>query len=97
MSEMVERVARAIDPVAYRMRGLHSTRNRWPQVRKNARAAIEAMREPTKEILQAAHDGPLMADEHHMDEKTERWLTEMWQAMIDEILRDGAEPSSSEA
>ena len=56
-------------------------------------AAMKTMREPTEGMLQAAHDGPLMADEHHMDEKTEKWLGEMWQAMIDAALDEKEPPA----
>jgi len=52
------------------------------------RAAVEALMEPSRFVLQAVHDGPLGADDHHMDEKTEAWLTEMhratFQALLDE-------------
>lgn len=71
MSEMIERVARAI----------HESSSKWPWAgmsnmnkddrRKDARAAIEAMREPTEEIRDAwaAHaartDGAASARGYH--------------------------------
>lgn len=39
-------------------------------------------REPTHEMLAAAHDGPLMASDYPMDGKQIEWLREMWTAML---------------
>jgi hypothetical protein len=38
--------------------------------------------EPTPEILQAMHDGPLCASEYQMDEKAKAWLIDMYNAAI---------------
>ena len=38
--------------------------------------------EATKAMLQAAHDGPLMADDHNMTDKAEAWLQDIWRAML---------------
>jgi hypothetical protein len=36
--------------------------------------------EPTEAMLRAAHDGPLMAGDHVMEQKQREWLSEMWSA-----------------
>jgi hypothetical protein len=87
MNEMVERVARAIaghngyDPDD--MSGAHNIGGpMWMAFVQEARAAIEAMREPTMDMVVAG---------------TEQWLCEAamedrseanWRAMIDEALRE---------
>ncbi|AKR55755.1 hypothetical protein XM25_08073 [Devosia sp. H5989] len=38
--------------------------------------------EPTREMILAAHDGPLMAADHTMTAESEAWLIEMYQAML---------------
>ena len=76
MSEMIERVARAIweeefqEPVDYHTQEI---------TRDQARAAIEAMRVPTKEMKEAGINtgvglGPITS-------------AAIWQAMIDEALK----------
>jgi hypothetical protein len=37
----------------------------------------------TEEMLRAAHDGPLLAGEHSMNESNREWLGEMYAAMIE--------------
>ena len=58
MSEMIDRVARALDPGAFQMTGGDSADAR-EDARIMARAAIEAMREPTKAMIDAGmqHEG----------------------------------------
>ena len=56
-----------------------------------ARAVIEAIMEPDDSVLQAMHDGPLMADEHHMDDKTRAWLLDMWQTGLRALLAETGE------
>jgi hypothetical protein len=84
MSEMVERVARAIyaagkDDYAWPWDELNETRKEG--VRDVARAAIAAMREPTEAMLQAGSD---IAHVVTLDD---------WEYMIDEAL----EPAGAEA
>ncbi len=86
MSEMVERVARAIQatrgPHENWDRATEATRNLWMA---DARAAIEAMREPTAEMLAAG-----MAE-------AEVDLASEYRAMIGEALRTTAAPLSTAA
>lgn len=89
MSEIVERVARAIDPVAFIKleaseklkweKRVNIYRNRVGDARKLARAAIEAMREPTTAMLAAAQTAWLA-------DPAKRSST-LWQAMIDGALK----------
>ncbi len=73
MSEMVERIARAIHDAAHK--GLDFD---WPREMRiaQARAAIEAMRQPTDEML---YSGRWPNDV----------MGENWQAMIDAALGGG--------
>jgi hypothetical protein len=78
MSEMIEMVMKAIDEASTYGEG-----PRWRQELPNlARAAIEAMREPTKEMLSAGEKtfGDSFAVDHTAD------LAEAWPAMIDTAL-----------
>lgn len=57
MSEMIERVARAIDPAAFSYDAIRWYWELWAEkrqqkARENAAAAIEAMREPTDEMVE---------------------------------------------
>lgn len=70
MSEMIERVALAIS-------GSNDPANILTIHRDRAKAAIEAMREPTKAMVSAGYDE---ADGSHL------WR-EVWKAMIDEALK----------
>lgn len=38
--------------------------------------------EPVREMIAAAHDGPLGADEHTITDKTKQWLIDMYKAFI---------------
>lgn len=74
MSEMIERVARALAKLA--------DNDNWNEFVPDARAAIEAMREPTDAMMAAVDCAGEKAD----------WLsgrawTAAWQAMIDEALK----------
>lgn len=73
MSEVVERVAKAI---------LAKSGGYWvPGIEEElARAAIEAMREPTQKMVCAALD-------RHDKRPNEFGYTEHWKVMIDEALR----------
>lgn len=86
MSEMVERVARAIDPNAWE-EGAHwyAFERKWRRGKSlhAARAAIEAMREPTYSMKQAVKDG--------MDH------AEVWSAMIAAALTSPPPPPSDPA
>lgn len=76
MSEMVERVARAISP-----NWEYMSRNDRRNAVITARVAIEAMREPTEAMIKGA--GwlyPMYDDPHDRHE-------DVWSAMIDEALK----------
>jgi hypothetical protein len=81
MSEMVERVARAIQAQSGHQPATDEGWNRPENTlsvqnfRRMAKAAIEAMREPTEDMIQAGIDGPVGDTEGK------------WQAMIDEALK----------
>lgn len=74
MSEMVERVARAIEATYEQFAD--------PTPAQRARAAIEAMREPTGEMCQAA-----MLTAVRENKGIEYAPSQGWQAMIDECLK----------
>lgn len=79
MSEMVERVAAAIDEAI----------EKWdPRASKfrdfAARAAIKAMCEPTETMVEAGY----MADNGEDRNLGERGAKEAWQLMIDAALKD---------
>lgn len=75
--EMVERVARAIH------RKRHGDARGWRSVVPEARAAIQAMREPTNPMIDAAKDSgaALMVG-----------LTYVWRDMIDAALAEPTAP-----
>lgn len=84
---VVERVARAIDvadgrdpdaPANIRYPGGYPEGVSWKKQIPRARAAIEAMREPTDEMELAGWGAIPSAD-----------ATDIWQAMIDAALREG--------
>ena len=88
MSEMVERVARAIADAVYDAikAALFETRENyvdqnWPKFATDARAAIAAMREPTEAMAARGYD---MYDPEH---DSGPGPDEFWRAMIDEALR----------
>jgi hypothetical protein len=74
---MVEKVAKAIHEKAYETRGA----DRMPDWEAVAKAAIEAMREPTQEMLNARH---LITKDNYIADETDNW-----RAMIDAALTDG--------
>lgn len=77
MSEMVERVARALQAAS------EGDASEWTQWVREARAAIEAMREATTEMARAASDP-------YTEGRDEYWLRdEAWPAMIDAALTHG--------
>jgi hypothetical protein len=94
MSEMVERVARSIFGSMFTVfeewldetGGFDPSRlgpitaQRWFDCQDAARAAIAAMREPTKEILFALQDRPDLA--------AGTVLPDLWRAMIGELLKE---------
>jgi hypothetical protein len=83
---MVERVARAIEAARYGPIDDVIWREKWariletdPYLPRQARAAIEAMREPTEEMLDAAREyRPAV---HRLT------FRDAWRAMIDAALR----------
>lgn len=87
MSEMVERVAKAMELVMIQRQGMFGTSRDASSAL--ARAAIEAMREPTEEMIDSAN--ATAAYWHHDTSEVEsEWREEMlqeYQAMIDEALK----------
>ena len=81
MNDVVERVARAIKA---------KSANEYAGWDELARAAIEAMREPTEAMLRAIHDGPLLADDHEMSEQQRAWIADIWSTGIDAALADAS-------
>lgn len=87
MTSMIERVARAIDPCAWDVMthddGCPDCRAAREQARGRARAAIEAMREPTEEMVRMGMTAlPNSTPGRH--QKT-GWV---WDAMIDAALKE---------
>jgi hypothetical protein len=78
---MVEQVAQAIEMAGSR---LLSGENRKMHFERVARAAIEAMRDPTGPMLTAGRINLGGTDELHVDEAQEAWCR-----MIDAALSDG--------
>ncbi len=74
MSEIVDRVAKVL------VDSMRSQDGAFIDLKLMAKAVIEAMREPTKEML----DKGAEAFAHYTDEQES---THLWQAMIDEALK----------
>ncbi len=78
MSEMIERVAEAIEALGYA--------NGRTVMLEIARVAIAAMREPTETMLKAGNeDGAWLWDTDNALDGSDAML--IWRAMIDEALR----------
>ncbi len=101
MSEtMVERVARAIDPGAWGKPGVGMAAFQEPRrdtARRTARAAIEAMREPTVEMPHAGIEGywfeaPALEVVQGASTMSGIGMRQAWRAMIDAALSEGQEP-----
>lgn len=89
MSEMIERVARAIEIAANE--ATESSEAGWREeyctpdmARAAARAAIKAMRDPTKEMFRAIP--PPYSAQGMVDQPASYW--DAWHAMIDAALKD---------
>lgn len=85
MNEMIERVARAVYEARNSGRATVAEWLELPQAvraeeRRDARAAIEAMREPTEGMVQAAHE-----EAPHIGSV---FWWHSWRAMIDAALKD---------
>lgn len=84
--DMVERVARAIYERNSKRTNYVWPDDVYPAIRnrclRDARAAIEAMREPTEEMVNAG----AVAEG---DTNLEAQARSLWEAMIDAILKDG--------
>lgn len=104
MSEMIERVARAINPDIWRKFDERAKRKGWTAAEKaqeqaerasgtgllafslrHARAAIEAMREPTEAML-GAHEAVCVFRSQDEREDYRDNLREAWATMIDAAL-----------
>lgn len=84
MSEMIERVAQALAPIyapAYKTKA--EIKPMLPYLRMLAKAAILAMREPTKKMSKAA------TIELHLNDLTQRYVPDqIWEKMIDTALEE---------
>ncbi|TGP29093.1 MULTISPECIES: hypothetical protein [unclassified Mesorhizobium] len=90
MSDMVERVAKAIEPS---LLGVFTAGMRKAVAREIARAAIEAMREPTPEIIQAWLAFYEVRNEpKHM---TKRAIT-IWHTLISAALSQSQSPNTAD-
>ena len=94
MTDMIERVARAIHEKQYGSitspyGDPQDQKTKWSKVL--ARVAIEAMREPTGEMLDASlgHMVPANKQEQFMVQETRKEDAITWQAMIDAALKTG--------
>ena len=90
MSEVVERLARAIQEKMFAPHELPIT-DPWliERYRETARAAIDALREPTEAMADAGGAAFLDATiAHESGDKTNRPFVRFWRAMIDEARRE---------
>lgn len=83
MSEMIERVARAI--VRRRMGASASMDDRWKDWTGEAEAAIAAMREPTEAMLGTVEDPGDFADGNGALSSSA--ARSIWQIMVEEALK----------
>ena len=96
MITMVERVARAL-AVADGMHPEAASNDddeipAWTLYVDGARAAIEAMREPTETMVVSANDATTLGDEGvHRITIDMQGANEVWAAMIDAALKEGGE------
>lgn len=85
-NEMIEAVAKAIDPSTMNTKchipNCIECEGNKEIIRKQAKAAIEAMREPTVEMMYSPDID--MSSQHDIPS-----TKEIWQAMIDAALKDG--------
>ena len=65
----------------------------WEQFEDHARAALEAMREPTEEMFEVGFGKGQECSEYHGEDLSERRpfhaIRNVWQTMIDRALKDG--------
>jgi hypothetical protein len=83
--EMVERVARAIEATMFAPHELPIEGELHERYRETARAAIEAMREPTEAMVKAGRiRTTLQMDNHAISGQIDRYASKgCWQKMID--------------
>jgi hypothetical protein len=94
MSEMIERVAKAIYEADGFCLGGWSVDKAWPADREDVRAkyrqlactAIAAMRDPTDAMADAPDVYAGLDDEYGL---TRRQTIPVWQAMVDQALKNG--------
>jgi hypothetical protein len=95
MSEMVERVARILEPQAWAALGLCDTiayQNRRTSSLRKARAAIQAMRKPTPDMYVAAYAAN---GGKWTDDEFEPPPNVCWPAMTDAALTPDPHPRSA--
>lgn len=86
MTEMLDRVAKAIGDHLYGYVDPKDTPNSWPKALGAARAAIEAMRDPTDAMKEAAYTHVEM-DDRWMIEDDKDWARS-WKGAIDAALKE---------
>lgn len=95
MSEMIDRVAKAIDEVlgddfeSYELEmgfpAAAAKSDRKSEMRIAALAALQVLREPTQEMLDAVRAAGVSVGDEFVYQRTAR---ETWQSMIDEALKE---------
>lgn len=93
MSEMIERVARALAPTSWAALGTGDTlahKNRRTASTRHARLAIAAMREITDAMIDAAFDHPDQMDHQQSDANA---FERQWKTAIDFIVVDTKAPA----
>lgn len=89
-NSMIERVAKAIydaNPEAQRFTWSYADSFLKEQARRMGRAAIEAMREPTEDMLNAKAENVLGTVESINSYLDYHSAEQIWRSMIDEILK----------
>lgn len=86
MSELLERVARAIGEAYDGYADPVDTPNNWKAAIHAARLAVEAMREPSPEMTKAPHHEADACDAQYQRDDA---FAEAWRAMIDAALAEG--------
>lgn len=98
MNEMIERVARAIDPLIWKLADKQPEyrdrdANKIRESLQSARAAIKAMREPTEAMVAVGCEELPWGDEHGsvVSELDAQWRREalmpIWDGMLNEALK----------
>lgn len=90
MSEMIERVAAAIDPAAFSGEAVQPywelwVKDRQAKARRLAKTVIKAMREPTEDMRLEGESRATSGIGHAVDDDA---VPKVWRGMIDVALKD---------